>query len=159
MRRIRSKLGIKLYFDRQAGGYVIKDTWLPLLDLPDEDLATIAWLEQTFDHDSPQHDEVHALLGRLRSYLAPERRAKIERHRTALVMDLVRPDTEMEAAALVDAYAADAHPVLREDFYNSLLAAYTVAEIEQQLKEAGLTHFSVTRPSDRHWLAAGLLPG
>jgi predicted DNA-binding transcriptional regulator YafY len=94
LRRIRDKLMVDLYFDQQAGGYVIKDTWLPLLDLPDEDLATIAWLEQTFGHDSPQHDEVHALLGRLRSYLAPERRARIERHRTALVMDLGQRDED-----------------------------------------------------------------
>lgn len=86
--RIRNNLMVDLRFDRQVGGYVIKDTWMPLLDLPDEDLATIAWLEQTFDYDSPQHDEVHALLGRLRFYLAPERQAKIERCRTALVVDL-----------------------------------------------------------------------
>jgi predicted DNA-binding transcriptional regulator YafY len=100
LRRIRDKLMVDLYFDQQAGGYVIKDTWLPLLDLPDEDLATIAWLEQTFGHDSPQHDEVHALLGRLRSYLAPERRAKIERHRTALVMDLGQRDEDKISATV-----------------------------------------------------------
>jgi predicted DNA-binding transcriptional regulator YafY len=94
LRRIRKNLGINLYFDQQVGGYVIKDTWLPLLDLPDEDLATIAWLEQTFGHDSPQHDEVHALLGRLRFYLGLERRARIERCRTALVMDLGQRDED-----------------------------------------------------------------
>jgi trans-aconitate methyltransferase len=76
-----------------------------------------------------------------------------------LVMDLVRPESEAEAAALVDAYAADAPPILREDFYNSLLAAYTVEEIHRQLAVAGLAHFTVTRPSDRHWLVAGTLPG
>jgi predicted DNA-binding transcriptional regulator YafY len=102
LHRIRDKLRVDLYFDRGAGGYVIKDTWLPLLDLPDEDLATIAWLEQTFDHDSPQHDEVHALLGRLRFCLAPERRAKIERHRTALVVDLGQRDEDKIAPAVRD---------------------------------------------------------
>jgi cyclopropane fatty-acyl-phospholipid synthase-like methyltransferase len=75
-----------------------------------------------------------------------------------LIMDLVRPADEMAAAGLVDAYATDAPPILREDFYNSLLAAYTVSEVEQQLAEAGLQEFRVTRPSDRHWLAAGRLP-
>ena len=93
-RRIRDGLRVDLNFDRQAGGYVIGDTWLGLLDLPDEDLATIAWLEQTFGHDSPQHDEVHALLGRLRLFLALERRAVIERCRTALVMDLGQRDED-----------------------------------------------------------------
>jgi predicted DNA-binding transcriptional regulator YafY len=100
--RIRDKLRVDLYFDRREDGYVIRDAWLPLLDLPDEDLATIAWLEQTFDHDSPQHDEVHALLGRLRFYLAPERRGKIERCRAALVMDLGQRDEDKIPPAVWD---------------------------------------------------------
>jgi predicted DNA-binding transcriptional regulator YafY len=115
--RIRDKLGIKLYFDRRAGGYVIKDTWLPLLDLPDEDLATIAWLEQTFGHDSPQHDEVHALLGRLRLYLAPERRAKIERHRTALVMDLGQRDEDKISPAVWEGLTRALTQRQRVEFY------------------------------------------
>lgn len=102
LRRIRENLRVDLYFDRRAGGYVIRDTWLPLLDLPDADLTTIAWLEQTFDHDSPKHDEVHALLGRLRFYLAPERRRKIERHRTTLVVDLRQRDEDEIRPAVWD---------------------------------------------------------
>ena len=90
LERIRQNLLVDLYHDREADGYVIRDCWLPLLDLPDDDLATIAWLEQTFGHDSPQHDEVHALLGHLRLYLAPERQGEIERRHTALVLDLGR---------------------------------------------------------------------
>ena len=94
LKRIREHLLIDLYFDRGIGRYVIRDIWMPLLDLPDEDLATIAWLEETFDHDSPQHEEVHGLLGRLRFYLAPERQAVIERCRTALTVDLRRRDED-----------------------------------------------------------------
>ncbi len=94
LRRIRDNLRVDLNFDRQAGGYTIRDTWLPLLDLPDEDLATIAWLEATFGPESPQHDEVHALLGRLRLYLGLERLADLERCRTALAMDLSRRDED-----------------------------------------------------------------
>ncbi len=101
--RIRDKLGVEIYADRQIGGYVIRDTWLPLLDLPDEDLATIAWLEQTFGHDSPQHDEVHALLGRLRLYLPPNRRAEIERRRNTLLVDLGQRDQDEIPATLWDA--------------------------------------------------------
>jgi len=74
-----------------------------------------------------------------------------------LVMDLRRPRDEQEAARLVDTYAADAPVVLKEDFYNSLLAAYTVSEIEDQLSRAGLEHLNLQTPSDRHWLAAGRL--
>ena len=102
LQRIRENLGVDLYFDRQADSYVIREAWQPLLDLPDEDLATVAWLEQTFDHDSPQHDEVHALLGRLRLYLALERRAVIEHCRTALVIDLGRRDDDQVPPAVWD---------------------------------------------------------
>jgi len=92
--RIRRRLLVDVYFDDRAGGYVIRDLWTSLLDLPDEDLATIAWLEDTFGPDSPKHDEVHGLLGRLRFYLDPERRVVIERCHTALAVDLRRRDED-----------------------------------------------------------------
>lgn len=68
--------------------YTLVDTALPLLDLPDQDLATLAWLEQTFHPTSPQHEAVGSLLERLRFYLAPERRRVIEQQRTALIVEL-----------------------------------------------------------------------
>lgn len=92
--RVRRRLRVDVFYDRQAGGYVIKDTWLPLLELPDEDLATIAWLEQTFGPESPQHEEVHALLGRLRSYLDIDRRREIMRQREQVAVDLRRRDED-----------------------------------------------------------------
>ncbi len=105
LQRIRKSLMVDVYFDRQVSGYVIRDAWMPLLDLPDQDLSTIAWLEQTFDHDSPQHDEVHALLGRLRFYLDTERRAVVERCRTTLVVDLGQRDKDEISSAVWDALA------------------------------------------------------
>ncbi len=102
LQRIRENLMVDLYYDRQAGGYVIQDTWLPLLDLPDEDLETIAWLEQTFDHGSPQHDEIQALLGRLRFYLPIDRRAQVEHCRSALAVDLKRRDEDQVPPAVWD---------------------------------------------------------
>lgn len=84
LERIRGHLGVDLYYDRELGGYAIREAGLPLLDLPDEDLATIAWLAETFTPESPQHDAVQALLARLRRALPAERRAEIERHHTAL---------------------------------------------------------------------------
>ena len=94
LRRIRENMDVDLCFDRQAEGYVIKGAWRPLLDLPDEDLATMAWLEETFGLESPQHDQVHALLGRLRLCLGTERLAALERCRTALAVDLGRRDED-----------------------------------------------------------------
>jgi ubiquinone/menaquinone biosynthesis C-methylase UbiE len=73
------------------------------------------------------------------------------------VMDLRRPHDEDQAAELVRLYAADAPDVLREDFYHSLLAAYTSAEVEGQLLRAGLQQLKLSLPSDRHWIVTGRL--
>jgi hypothetical protein len=48
--------------------------------------------------------------------------------------------------------------VLREDFYNSLCAAWTAEEVGDQLIAADLA-LDVERISDRHWLVYGRLPG
>jgi predicted DNA-binding transcriptional regulator YafY len=92
--RIRERLLVDVYYDDQVDGYVIKDTWRPLLDLPDEDLETMAWLGEAFDHRSPKHDQVHSLLRRLRLFLDPERVAVIEQARTALEIDLRQRDED-----------------------------------------------------------------
>lgn len=76
-----------------------------------------------------------------------------------LVMDLARPGTLTAAKQLVDQYSEGEPEVLREDFYNSLLAAYTVDEVGDQLRKAGLDRITVDMASDRHWIASGTLPG
>jgi trans-aconitate methyltransferase len=73
------------------------------------------------------------------------------------VMDLMRPDNEEHAQRLVDEYASDAPDVLREDFYNSLLAAYTPGEVSSQLIQAGLDRLKIESASDRHWIVSGTL--
>jgi hypothetical protein len=72
-------------------------------------------------------------------------------------MDLARPESEAEAQDLVDRYAEGAPDILREDFYNSLLAAYTMDEIRAQLRDAGLNSLEVAPASDRHWVVSGRL--
>lgn len=73
------------------------------------------------------------------------------------VMDLMRPDSEDEARRLVAEYAADAPPVLQEDFFHSLLAAYTIEEVSGQLVRAGLDRLRIEAASDRHWIVSGRL--
>ena len=73
-----------------------------------------------------------------------------------LIMDLFRPPSTSAAAAIVEQYAADEAPILKEDFYNSLLAAFTPAEVSAQLAAAGL-ELRVETISDRHLLVHGLL--
>src|SRR6185503_20637992 len=55
------------------------------------------------------------------------------------IMDLLRPDSDAEVERLVETYAGKEPEVLKRDFHNSLKAAFTVPEINDQLREAGLT--------------------
>jgi len=71
------------------------------------------------------------------------------------VMDLVRPSTPEEAHRIVDRVAAREDPILREDFYNSLCAAFTVDELREQVAAAGLD-LEVRQASDRHALISGV---
>ncbi len=72
-----------------------------------------------------------------------------------LVMDLVRPESTEAAQVLVDRYAASESPILRRDFFNSLLAAFTEDEVAQQLAELNLTRLLVEVIDDRHWVVGG----
>lgn len=75
-----------------------------------------------------------------------------------VVMDLHRPDSPEEVDRLVETYATGAPPVLQRDFRNSLFAAFSTDEVEQQLREAGLGHLKVEMVSDRHLCVRGRLP-
>ena len=74
-----------------------------------------------------------------------------------LVMDLLRPDSPEDAQAIVDRYASDAPDILRRDFYNSLLAAFTEDEIGVQLAQMNLTRLLIDVIDDRHWVVGGLI--
>ncbi|OBS08394.1 class I SAM-dependent methyltransferase [Acidihalobacter prosperus] len=71
------------------------------------------------------------------------------------VVDLLRPRSREQALAMRDRYAAGEPAVLQEDFYNSLCAAFTLDEIGEQLREAGLEGFAVRAVSDRHCVIHG----
>jgi ubiquinone/menaquinone biosynthesis C-methylase UbiE len=75
-----------------------------------------------------------------------------------LVQDLTRPDSREAAQALVDRYAAGEPEILRRDYYHSLLAAFTLDEIREQLRAAGFEHFAVDAVSDRHVVVSGRVP-
>lgn len=74
-----------------------------------------------------------------------------------LVMDLLRPESPEAAQAIVDQYAAGAPDILRRDFYNSLLAAFTEDEIAAQLAHMNLTRLLIDVIDDRHWVVEGLV--
>jgi 2-polyprenyl-3-methyl-5-hydroxy-6-metoxy-1,4-benzoquinol methylase len=72
-----------------------------------------------------------------------------------LVMDLVRPESPEAAQSIVDQYAAHELPILRRDFYNSLLAAFTEDEVAAQLAEMNFSRLLIDVPDDRHWVVGG----
>ena len=72
-----------------------------------------------------------------------------------LVMDLLRPESTESAQAIVDRYAVNESPILRRDFYNSLLAAFTEDEVAAQLAEMNLSRLLVDVVDDRHWVVGG----
>ena len=94
------------------------------------------------------HDP-HVLWHFIRQHASPSARI--------FVMDLMRPDTAQQAQALVDQYAADEPAILRDDFYNSLCAAFTPQEVQQQLDKHDLSQLHVEVTSDRHMIIYGHL--
>ncbi|RIZ67912.1 MAG: polyphosphate kinase 1 [Methylococcales bacterium] len=73
------------------------------------------------------------------------------------VMDLLRPDSIEAAQDMVKQYAANEPAILQRDFYNSLLAAFSLKEINTQLAQAHL-NLHIVRVSDRHVLISGVIP-
>jgi 2-polyprenyl-3-methyl-5-hydroxy-6-metoxy-1,4-benzoquinol methylase len=74
-----------------------------------------------------------------------------------LVMDLLRPESPEAAQAIVNRYAANEPEILRRDFYNSLLAAFTEDEVTSQLARMNLTRLLIDVIDDRHWVVGGLV--
>ncbi len=76
---------------------------------------------------------------------------------TVFVMDLLRPASTQAANRLVDLYAAAEPDILRQDFHNSLCAAYMAEEVSAQLRSHNLGHLQLEVVSDRHFIVFGLL--
>jgi 2-polyprenyl-3-methyl-5-hydroxy-6-metoxy-1,4-benzoquinol methylase len=72
-----------------------------------------------------------------------------------LVMDLLRPESPEAAKTIVDEFAASEPERLRQDFFHSLLAAFTEDEVAAQLAELNLSRLMVDVPDDRHWIVYG----
>ena len=73
------------------------------------------------------------------------------------VMDLLRPDSLSVAEHLVEEYATGEPEILKNDFRNSLLAAYRPSEVTAQTCRLGLDHLEIEIVSDRHFIVFGRL--
>lgn len=98
---------------------------------------------------------VHHVRNPLQFWYAVKRMAKPGS--PVLVMDLLRPDSPEAARELVERYAANEPKRLQEDFYRSLLAAFTEDEVAAHLAELNLTRLLVDVVDDRHWIVSGRL--
>ncbi len=69
------------------------------------------------------------------------------------ICDLLRPEKISDVESIVNRYSKDEKPILKEDFYNSLLAAYRMDEIEQMLRLVRLDNkLKIDQITDRHWI-------
>ena len=68
-----------------------------------------------------------------------------------LIRDLIRPETPADAQAFVDRYAADDTPYQQKLYYDSFLAAFTMAEVNQMLSKTDMPGATVVQSTDRHW--------
>jgi ubiquinone/menaquinone biosynthesis C-methylase UbiE len=117
--------------------------YIPGLVLPEQDFDAI--LSKDLLHHLPDPMVLWReaqRLGRLRAVVC--------------VMDLIRPATSQQAHNIVETVAAGEPPILKEDFYNSLCAAFTIEEVEAQVSQAGLA-LRVMKIGDRHMLISGRL--
>ncbi len=77
-----------------------------------------------------------------------------------LVIDLLRPKNEQEARRIVDSYLPEGSPLLRHDMLLSLRAAFTLDEVEAQLRQAGLAeHLTLTMATPFQFAVHGQLNG
>jgi SAM-dependent methyltransferase len=74
------------------------------------------------------------------------------------VADLRRPGSNEAVRDLVQRYAEGEPEVLRRDFHNSLLAAFTPQEVCEQLVICGMAHLVVETITDRHLIVYGRMP-
>ncbi|MGD8570071.1 MAG: class I SAM-dependent methyltransferase, partial [Gammaproteobacteria bacterium] len=94
-------------------------------------------------------EDPHVLWTAIKQYGSSETRV--------FIMDLMRPRSESAARDLVEEYAGNEPDILKRDFFHSLLAAYTIGEVESQLEKERLIELSVKPVSDRHLVVSGVL--
>lgn len=71
-----------------------------------------------------------------------------------VVVDLIRPSSIAVAKNMIEEVVSSADPILKEDFYNSLLAAFTVEEVRNQLSNYNFS-VQIELLGDRHFAVVG----
>ncbi|HEY89857.1 MAG TPA: WYL domain-containing protein [Thermoflexia bacterium] len=118
--RLKDIFGAQWRYQRSTGKYELIDLWESILDLPDADLAALAFLQELFEPRAPNYTAVQHLLSLLLSYLSPERRGELERQRTALAVKWGRRDDDEIASPVADGLqkALIHHRLVEFDYYS-----------------------------------------
>jgi len=114
-----------------------------------------AELPQPFYHAIISNSLLHHLNDPYSLWNTIQKHAKPFAH--VFVMDLIRPVDEQTVKYLSNEYAATEPDILKEDFENSLRAAYTIKEVRKQIDKAGLGNLEIEEVSDRHMIIYGIL--
>ena len=107
-----------------------------------------------------------AILGKPKLLILDEPTNGLDPKQTNLVRELIRDLSKnatvilsthimQEVDALCDRYVSEAPSVLQRDFRASLMAAFTVVEVCDQLELAGLSQFMVKEIGDRYLEISG----
>lgn len=87
--RLRNEFGVELEYSRQSDEYLLLHIGSPLIDLPDDAINALAFLQQNFSHDNaPMQEEIHALLDIIIMILPVSRRRQLEKQRGLLEIEL-----------------------------------------------------------------------
>lgn len=112
------------------------------------DAKTLPYPDNTFD-GLISNSIVHHIHDSLRALKEMSR--VVKPGGLVLIRDLVRPETPEAAQVFVDKYAAEDTPYQQQLYYDSFLAAFTIAEVNEMLVQMDLPGAVVVQSTDRHW--------
>ncbi len=112
------------------------------------DAKTLPFPDGTFDM-VVSNSIVHHIPEPLRAL--EEMRRVLKEEGALLVRDLFRPETLEELEELVERVCINDTPYGKKLFRDSLHAALTVEEVQDLVRQAGLTNCRIYQSSDRHW--------
>ncbi|MFQ5436595.1 MAG: WYL domain-containing protein, partial [Anaerolineae bacterium] len=93
-KRLERLFGVELRYRRAGNVYEIQKVWEPLLDLPDEAVEAMAFLQSTFSPAAPQSEQIQNFLSLLQTYLPLERQQALQQQRTALEVEWGQRDSD-----------------------------------------------------------------
>jgi predicted DNA-binding transcriptional regulator YafY len=101
--RLKDWFGAELKYERSTDKYILEFLSIPLIDLPDEALKGLVFLEQTFKSESaPMHKPIREFLLKIKSFLPEERQKALKRYRSLLEVNLDVLDSDDIPAEVFD---------------------------------------------------------